>query len=186
MGVRSGIRATNHSSETKLELAIDGPAEVVCGDKVVSAYLVKRSRASAMRECNASLIAHLVKPARGFVHGMGVVAAGETKMVEIELTARQSGHLSINAEASQDDVGAYPPRPVAVLKTRTGVVDGKPAQRADLPGACYLYPQASRIPATPSLPRCSSGAQLPRHLATQTSTSRVSDEQRQRFGRWPT
>jgi uncharacterized repeat protein (TIGR01451 family) len=83
----------------KLELALAGPHEIGFGQSMV--YRLALSNRSDIDAEEVSVrVLPLDSKDTGASHRFGHVAAGETKVVELELVARQLGTLAIRAEAA--------------------------------------------------------------------------------------
>jgi uncharacterized repeat protein (TIGR01451 family) len=89
-------------AEARLELALAGPEEVSFGAK--SVYRLTFSNPGTADAQNVAVRLLPLAPGDQQVetHQIGTVAAGDTKEVEIELVARQTGRLSIQVEATAD------------------------------------------------------------------------------------
>lgn len=88
--------------EPKLRMSISGPREVEYGKDQI--YTLTLSNPGNGDATNVAVRLMPLEPgdhAPGS-HRIGTLRAGENKVVEIELTARQSGKLSIQAEATAD------------------------------------------------------------------------------------
>ncbi len=88
--------------EPKLQMALTGPSDVLYGESKV--YKLSISNPGSGDAENVILTLPPVGDSQeGPVnHNMGLVKAGETKSVEIELTARQVGNLVLRASATAD------------------------------------------------------------------------------------
>lgn len=97
-----GVKHTVEVEEAQLALAIDGPSQVLAGSKEVYRLTVSNPGNGAAE----NVVVHLLPlaPDEGEVssHRIGTVGGGESKVVEIELAARQGGQLSIQAQATGD------------------------------------------------------------------------------------
>ncbi len=88
--------------EPKLSLQLEGPHEVFYGKKEIY-RLVLANKGSGNAE-NVTIVMTPVGTGENLPasHKVGVLAAGEQKSLEVELTAREGGTLSIQAEAHGD------------------------------------------------------------------------------------
>jgi uncharacterized repeat protein (TIGR01451 family) len=88
--------------EPKLAIALDGPSEVLYGQTKV--YRLSISNPGNGDAENVVLMLAPVDGGSGAPtrHEVGVIHAGESKPVEVELTARQAGTLSIKAHVGAD------------------------------------------------------------------------------------
>jgi uncharacterized repeat protein (TIGR01451 family) len=95
-------QATVEVQEPKLQLTISGAKEVQFGDK--SLYKLTLTNPGTGDAENVVIRLLPITPGEGGVatHSMGTLTAGESKSVEIELTARQAGRLTIAAEATAE------------------------------------------------------------------------------------
>jgi uncharacterized repeat protein (TIGR01451 family) len=88
--------------EPKLMLQLEGPREVLYGKK--ETYRLKLNNVGNGAAENVSL---MLMPIGGgenvpATHKIGILAAGEEKVLDVELTARQAGHLTIQLDARAD------------------------------------------------------------------------------------
>jgi uncharacterized repeat protein (TIGR01451 family) len=88
--------------EPQLEMSISGPVEVRYGDTKVYKLTVANPGTGDAENVRIQLM-----PVDGgtqpmAVQDVGTVAAGESKTLEVELTARQAGYININAIATAD------------------------------------------------------------------------------------
>jgi uncharacterized repeat protein (TIGR01451 family) len=88
--------------EPKLLLAIEGPHEVLYGKKEL--YRLKLSNPGTGNADNVAIVLTPIGTGENVSasHKVGLLAAGEEKSLDVELTARQSGVLIIQAEAHGD------------------------------------------------------------------------------------
>ena len=88
--------------EPKLELYIAGPREVAFGDQGIYKLTIANPGTGPAENVTVFLLplSGSDKPAAS--HRLGTLAAGESKVVEVELTARQAGELQIRAEVTAD------------------------------------------------------------------------------------
>src|SRR5262249_43695211 len=85
--------------EPKLSLALDGPSEVMYGQTKV--YRLTLTNPGTGDAENVVLLLAPVDggPGAPTRHDVGLIRAGETKPIEVELAARQAGTLSVKALA---------------------------------------------------------------------------------------
>lgn len=95
-------QATIEVHEPKLELDIAGPGHVVCGSKEIYRLSVGNPGSGDADNVVLHLLPIDSEQAEPTSHPIGPIAAGENKVVEIELTVRQGGPLTIRAEATAD------------------------------------------------------------------------------------
>ncbi len=87
--------------EPKLQLNVTGPGEVEYGEKVVYELTFENPGTADAEKVLVRLLP--LDPAdEPDAHEIGTIAAGQKKVVEIELIARQSGQLAIRAEATAE------------------------------------------------------------------------------------
>ncbi len=88
--------------EPKLQMQLAGPKEVNFGEKVI--YKLTFSNPGDADAENVVVTLPAIGEAEGPAdsHTIGTIRAGESKVVEMELVARQVGRLSIKAEAQAD------------------------------------------------------------------------------------
>ena len=142
LDVRCGVAAVATSTtlevqEAKLALSIDGAAEVLCGEKEL--YRLTISNPGNGPAENAVIHLMPLPPDDGApaTHRIGTLAPGETKVVEIELVARQGGHLTIQARATADGgIQTAAGHDVAVRQPAVQLeVAGPPRQYAGAPAS---------------------------------------------------
>ena len=95
-------QASIEVQEPKLTLQLEGPREVLYGKK--EAY---RLRLMNIGNGAAENVAIMLMPIGGgenvpATHKIGMLAAGEEKVLDVELTARQAGNLTIQLDARAD------------------------------------------------------------------------------------
>ncbi|MBX7071924.1 MAG: DUF11 domain-containing protein [Pirellulales bacterium] len=123
--------------EPKLVMTLAGPEEVFFGER----ELYKLTLSNPGNGDAENVVVRLLptSPGDGEVvsHQVGVLAAGENKVVELELTARQSGNLRLKAEATGDGgLQAAVDEEVVVRRANIQVaVDGPPLLYAGTIGA---------------------------------------------------
>ncbi|HEY5310947.1 MAG TPA: CARDB domain-containing protein [Pirellulales bacterium] len=98
----SSSQATVEVDEPKLEMAISGPTDVIYGEHQL--YKLTISNPGTGDADAVTIQLEPINPNEGTTatHRMGKLPAGSSKTVEIELTARQAGHISIKADAAAD------------------------------------------------------------------------------------
>jgi uncharacterized repeat protein (TIGR01451 family) len=143
LGVRwtcspTSSEATVEVQEPKLQMAITGPAEVVFGQQQIYKLTITNPGTGDADDCTIHLIP--ITPGEGTAasHRVGTLAAGASKSVEIELTARQAGRLVIKAEATADgDLKANASEEVFVRRAGLEIVLAGP--KVHYAGAPALY-----------------------------------------------
>ncbi|HEX4147772.1 MAG TPA: CARDB domain-containing protein, partial [Pirellulales bacterium] len=98
----SSSQATVEVEEPKLEMAISGPTDVIYGEHQLYKLTISNPGTGDAEEVMIQLVP--INPGEGSVatHRLGKLPAGSSKSVEIELTARQAGNISIKADATAD------------------------------------------------------------------------------------
>lgn len=111
-----GSQAMIEVQEPKLQMRIEGPREVLHGESEVYRLELVNSGtgdAEAVEISLAPVGTGNNTPAR---HRLGTVKAGEKKVIEVELTARQAGSLAIKVDARGDGVEAHLIEEIVVLQ----------------------------------------------------------------------
>lgn len=85
-----------------IELKIEGAMQVVCGGKEIYRLSVSNPGTGPAENVTLSLLPLTPDDGETATHRIGTIGAGESKTVEIELVARQTGVLNIQARASAD------------------------------------------------------------------------------------
>lgn len=130
---RAPVEAVIQVQEPKLELALHGPEEVHCGQTASSYVLEVRNVGTGSAEQVTVAVAGdgagQVAPAR---HVIERLLAGQSKQIELELIARRSGVVTIEAHAeSQGAQHTHLVRRVEVVQPElTLSIDAPPAQYA--------------------------------------------------------
>ncbi|HEV3006878.1 MAG TPA: hypothetical protein VGX78_20575 [Pirellulales bacterium] len=95
----STAETTIEVQEPKLELHISGPSDVRCGAKEVYRLTVSNPGSGDADDVVVHLLP-LDDESEGASQKIGTLPGGKNSVVEIELMARQGGHLTIQAEAT--------------------------------------------------------------------------------------
>lgn len=85
--------------EAKLLMALSGPDEVFFGEQEVYKLTLSNPGTGDAENVVVRLLPSVPGESATASHEIGVIPAGHTKVVELELTARDPGRLMINAEA---------------------------------------------------------------------------------------
>ncbi|HEX5442829.1 MAG TPA: hypothetical protein VFW87_03325 [Pirellulales bacterium] len=154
------VKTTVEVEEAQLALAIDGPSQVLAGSKEVYRLTVSNLGNGAAE----NVVVHLLplSPGEGEVssHRIGTVGAGESKVVEIELAARQGGQLNIQAKATGDgDLKASAVEEVTVRQPGLHIEVVGPARQ--YAGAAATYQVHLRNPGDAPARRVKVTAELP-------------------------
>ncbi len=90
--------------EPKLEMIINGPEEVLFGDPQRYTLLLRNPGTGITKNISVSLVPPGGDPQAAVSQAVGDLQPGENKEIQLELTARQAGNLSIlaTAEAAGD------------------------------------------------------------------------------------
>lgn len=154
------VKTTIEVEEAQLALSIDGPSQVLAGSKEVYRLTVSNLGNGAAE----NVVVHLLplSPGEGEVssHRIGTVGAGESKVVEIELAARQGGQLNIQAKATGDgDLKASAVEEVTVRQPGIHIEVVGPARQ--YAGAAATYQVHLRNPGDAPARRVKVTAELP-------------------------
>ncbi|MCC6493366.1 MAG: DUF11 domain-containing protein [Pirellulales bacterium] len=93
-------QATVVIQEPKLQMEIAGPAEVLFGASQRYALTISNPGNGSAEEVSIELMPPGGSKDSVVKHKVGALAAGESKKIELELTAREAGELKIQAAAS--------------------------------------------------------------------------------------
>lgn len=165
LDVRCGVagvsaKTTLEVQEAKLTLAIDGAAEVLCGEKEVYRLTIGNPGNGPAENAVIHLMPLPPEDGAPATHRIGTLEAGESKVVEIELVARQGGQLMIQARATADGgIQTSAGHEVAVRQPAVQLeVAGPPRQYAGAPASYRLRVRntgdatARRVKVTAELP----------------------------------
>ena len=102
--------------EPKLQMKLEGPSEVLFGEKEV--YRLELANVGTGAATRVEILLQPVGAGENVAasHTIDVLEAGEKKTIEVELTARQAGSLTIKVDATGDGVEAHVVENVVVLK----------------------------------------------------------------------
>ena len=102
--------------EPKLEMKLEGPSEVLFGEKEV--YRLELANVGTGEATDVKIFLQPIGAGENVAasHTVDVLRAGEKKTIEVELTARQAGSLTIKVDATGDGVEAHVVEHVVVLK----------------------------------------------------------------------
>jgi uncharacterized repeat protein (TIGR01451 family) len=124
--------------EPKLEMQLDGPREVFYGKKEI--YRLKMVN-SGTGNAEGVVVKFVPVGAGENVQAnyeLGLLPAGEDKVIEVELTARQSGKLEIQVEA-KGDAGIHAELTEKVLIRRAGLEIGVEGPKLQFVGTTATY-----------------------------------------------
>ena len=88
--------------EPKLTMRLDGPREVFFGKREVYKLKLGNSGNGAAENVVLTLMPLNAGDTHPITHRLGTINAGDERSIEIELTARQAGNLTIRVEANGD------------------------------------------------------------------------------------
>lgn len=95
----AGSQATIEVQEPKLVMKLDGPREVFFGKREVYKLKLANTGTGPAENLAITLMPLSNGETQPVTHKLGTLAAGEQRTIEVELTARQAGHLTIQVEA---------------------------------------------------------------------------------------
>jgi uncharacterized repeat protein (TIGR01451 family) len=140
LDVRCGVAAVSAKTtldvqEAMLSLKIEGAREVQCGEKEIYRLVITNPGNGPAENTVVHLLPLPPDEGAPATHRIGTLAAGESKVVEIELVARQGGTLTIQARATADGgLAAAASEDVAVRQAALEVdVSGPRQQYAGAP-----------------------------------------------------
>lgn len=89
--------------EPKLDMVIDGPQDILFGDSQIFKVIAKNTGTGPAE--NVSITIMPIKKGQNptVIDSIGTIAAGDQKVIELELTAKQAGTLALRAETSADN-----------------------------------------------------------------------------------
>ena len=123
--------ATLDVMEPKLRIAIQGPSEVLYGQGERYKLVLTNPGTGPAENVVVELLPPGQKAGTPTSHAVGVIAAGETHEVELELTARDEGELSMHASVHAD-TGLF-------AETEKSVLCRRPALEIDWRGPDKKY-----------------------------------------------
>jgi len=131
--------------EPKLEMKLEGPREVYYGKK--ETYRLKLINSGTGNAEGVSIKFVPVGAGENVkaTYELGVLPAGEDKLIEVELTARQSGMLEIQVEAKGDS-GVHAELAEKVLVRRAGLEIGVDGPQLQFVGTTAAYNVRVRNP----------------------------------------
>ena len=88
--------------EPKLTMRLDGPREVLYGKREIYKLKLGNSGNGAAENILLTLMPLNAGDTHPITHHLGTINAGDERAIEIELTARQAGNLTIRVEANGD------------------------------------------------------------------------------------
>lgn len=88
--------------EPKLSMVMSGPSEVFYGEQIVYKLTVSNPGSGDAENVVVRLLPGANSDAATAQHTLGLIPAGESRVMELELNARQAGKMLIHAESSGD------------------------------------------------------------------------------------
>jgi uncharacterized repeat protein (TIGR01451 family) len=124
--------------EPKLEMHLEGPREVYYGKKEIYRLKLSNTGNGAADGVSIKLLPIGAGENVPVVYPLNTLPAGETKTIEVELTARQAGNLSIQVEAL-GETGVHAELSEKVLVRRGGLDVKVEGPRMQFVGATAAY-----------------------------------------------
>ena len=124
--------------EPKLEMQLDGPREVFYGKKETYRLKMMNTGTGSAEGVTIKFVPVGAGDNVQAVYDLGLLAAGEDKVIEVELTARQSGALEIQVEA-KGDAGIHVQLSEKVLVRRAGLELAVEGPKLQFVGATATY-----------------------------------------------
>ena len=124
--------------EPKLEMQLDGPREVFYGKKETYRLKMINSGTGNAEGVTVKFVPVGAGDNVQATYELGLLPAGEDKVIEVELTARQSGKLEIQVEA-KGDAGIHAELSEKVLVRRAGLEIGVEGPKLQFVGTTATY-----------------------------------------------
>jgi uncharacterized repeat protein (TIGR01451 family) len=124
-------QATIEVQEPRLAMRLDGPREVSYGKREVYKLKLANSGNGPAENVIITLLPVTAAESQSVSHKLGTLAAGDERTMEVELTAREAGALSIQVEARADS-GAHAELAEKVFVRRAGL-------QVDMEGPAIQY-----------------------------------------------
>jgi uncharacterized repeat protein (TIGR01451 family) len=124
--------------EAKLEMQLDGPREVFYGKKETYRLKMINSGTGSAEGVTVKFVPVGAGDNVQATYELGLLPAGEDKVIEVELTARQSGRLEIQVEA-KGDAGIHAELTEKVLVRRAGLEIGVEGPKLQFVGTTATY-----------------------------------------------
>ena len=127
--------------EPKLTMRLDGPREVLFGKREIYKLKLGNSGNGAAENVLLTLMPLNAGDTHPITHRLGTINAGDERSIEIELTARQAGNLTIRVEANGDG-GAHVDLAEHVLVHRAALqvdVEGPAVQYVGTPAHYKIH-----------------------------------------------
>lgn len=133
--------------EPKLAIELDGPREVLYGEKQVYALKLSNTGSGDAENVLIKLVPIGTGGNQPVSHELGTIPAGQRKTIEVELTARQVGNLTIKVEV-QGDGGLYAELAESVLVRRAVLQVDIEGPKVQYVGGMASYRISVRNPGT--------------------------------------
>lgn len=133
--------------EAKLEIELAGPREVHYGEKQIYTLKLSNTGSGDAENVLIKLVPIGSSGNQPVAHNVGTVQAGQRKAIEVELTARQVGNLTIKVEVRADG-GLYAELAESVLVRRAALQVDIEGPRVQYVGAVAKYLILVRNPGT--------------------------------------
>lgn len=117
--------------EPKLAIKLEGPREVLFGEKEIYTLKLSNSGNGDAENVTVTLVPIGTGGDQSVSHNVGVIGAGQQKTIEVELTARQVGNLTVKVEA-RGDAGVF-------AELAENVLVRRPALQVDVEGPKVQY-----------------------------------------------
>jgi uncharacterized repeat protein (TIGR01451 family) len=124
--------------EPKLEMAISGPTDVLYGETKIYRLTISNPGNGDAENVMITLLPIGDEGGGAASHKLGTLGAGESRNVEVELTARQAGSISIKAQAYADH-GLRSEAAEQVFVRRASLQVGVEAPRVTFAGTAGSY-----------------------------------------------
>ncbi|MGA2798322.1 MAG: CARDB domain-containing protein [Thermoguttaceae bacterium] len=124
--------------EPKLEMQLDGPREVFYGKRETYRLKMTNSGTGNAEGVTVKFVPVGAGDNVQATYELGLLPAGEDKLIEVELTARQSGKLEIQVEA-KGDAGIHAELTEKVLVRRAGLEIGVEGPKLQFVGTTATY-----------------------------------------------
>ena len=153
-------QATIEVQEPRLALRLEAPSEVTYGKKAVFKLKLSNSGNGAAENVLLTLLPLGSGDNRPVSHHIAALAAGEERVLEVELTARQTGILTIQVGVKAD-AGAHAEVAERVLVRRAGLQVAAEGPAVQYVGAAATYRIHLRNPGNASARNVRLAADLP-------------------------
>ena len=124
--------------EPKLEMQLEGPREVNYGKKETYRLKILNSGTGSAEGVSIKFVPVGAGENVSATYDLGLLAAGEDKQIDVELTARQSGMLEIQVEA-KGDTGVHAELAEKVLVRRAGLEIAADGPKLQFVGTSAAY-----------------------------------------------